>query len=195
MNEPHEMISTADNAGSKHIKKINLSQDFRRSGYFETGQLEKITDNVISAIKGGRFIAISGIVGSGKTTVLRQIQNRLKSETDVIVSRSYALEKHKVSLSTLFTALFLDLSNEDSRNLNVKVHKDNKKNTQELIRLIQDKGKNVVLLIDDAHDLPSHTVIDLKKLIKTINNIFSNAERIWFSVVLAGHPRVRLKVA
>lgn len=143
----------------------------------------------MAAVKEGKLVVISGMPRSGKTTIIRRLHDRLKFEEDIIVSKSYAVEKHRVTLSTLFMALYLDISDEEIDK--VKIHRDNEKNTKKLIRLIQDKGKNVVLLIDDAHAIQSQTLIDLKKLMETINSTISKAQ-LKFSVVLAGRKFKKL---
>jgi len=173
------------------MKHFNLTRDFKRAGYFETEHLRKIIDNIISAVKDGKLIAISGIVGSGKTTVLQQIQNTLKSEGDVIVSRSYSIEKNRLTLSTLVTALYLDLSNKKIGDINVKIPANHEKSTRKLISLIQDRGKSTVLFVDEAHDLHGQTLIGLKRLMESINNISTKTNKIKLAVVLAGHPKLK----
>lgn len=172
------------------MKHFHLTRDLRRAGYFETEQIRKTINNVISAIKEGKLIAISGIVGSGKTTVLHEIQNRLKSEDEVIVSRSYSIEKHRLTLSTLVTALYLDLSNKKIGDINVKIPSNHEKNARKLISLIREKGKTTVLFVDEAHDLHGQTLIGLKRLMESINNI-STRNKNKLSVVLAGHPKLK----
>ena len=46
-----------------------LARDFGQAGYFETEHSEQI----VSELK-GKLVALSGIVGCGKTTMLRRIQ-------------------------------------------------------------------------------------------------------------------------
>jgi len=170
---------------------FNLIRDFRHAGYFETEHLKKITSGIISAIKEGKLIAISGIVGSGKTTVLQRIQDKLKTEEDFIVSKSYSIEKHRVTLSTLVTALFLDLSNKKIGDINVKIPSNHEKSTRKLISIIQDRGKNTVLFVDEAHDLHGQTLIGLKRLMESINNVKPKSKKLKLSVVLAGHPKLK----
>jgi Ni2+-binding GTPase involved in maturation of urease and hydrogenase len=45
-------------------------------------------------------VALSGIVGSGKTTTLRRIQETLIQEKEILVAKSLAIEKSKINLST-----------------------------------------------------------------------------------------------
>jgi len=47
-----------------------LARDFGQSGYFETAQSQQTFKELRLAIKEGKLVALSGIVGSGKTTTL-----------------------------------------------------------------------------------------------------------------------------
>ena len=65
--------------------------------------------NIKAAIKSGGFIALTGVVGIGKTTTLRNIQKDLAEDSKIILSKSLATDKKRVSINTLYTALFTDL--------------------------------------------------------------------------------------
>ena len=45
-----------------------LARDFGQAGYFETGHSEQIVRELKHEIKVGKLVALSGIVGCGKTT-------------------------------------------------------------------------------------------------------------------------------
>ncbi|MBB5470943.1 type II secretory pathway predicted ATPase ExeA [Paraburkholderia sp. Clong3] len=53
-----------------------------------------------------------GVIGSGKTMMLRRLQQALEDEKRVTVSKSLAIEKHRIKLATFIAALFYDLSTE-----------------------------------------------------------------------------------
>ena len=89
-----------------------LARDFGQSGYFETAQSQQTFKELRLAIKEGKLVALSGIVGSGKTTTLRRIQDTLIQEKEILVAKSLAIEKSKINLSTLMMALFFDLATE-----------------------------------------------------------------------------------
>ena len=54
-----------------------LARDFGQAGYFETEHSEQIVSELKLEIKAGKLVALSGIVGCGKTTMLRRIQEAL----------------------------------------------------------------------------------------------------------------------
>src|SRR5258708_12855071 len=86
-----------------------LARDFGQAGYFETEHSEQIVSELKLEIKAGKLVALSGIVGCGKTTMLRRIQEALSQDKEILASKSLSLEKSQISLATLIMALFYDL--------------------------------------------------------------------------------------
>ena len=144
-----------------------------------TAPLEKLQNELCISIKqGGKLLAVPGVVRSGKTTFLQYLQNKFEQGGEIIVARSLALEKDKVKISTLMTALFLDLTTQKiSRIIDQKIIK--------LQKLIQEQGKPVVLFIDDAHDLNTHTLSSLPDFIETVN-----LQGGCLSILLMGQPQL-----
>jgi type II secretory pathway predicted ATPase ExeA len=128
------------------------------------------------------LVALSGIVGSGKTTALERLQRQLKQEKDVIVSRALAVDKERLSLGALIAALFYDLSKEKDG----KMPGQPERRERKLLSLIQRGRKPVVLFVDDAHGLPHQTLVRLKRLIEVVRQ-----DGGLLSVVLAGHPKLK----
>ncbi|SHN92370.1 hypothetical protein BHECKSOX_580 [Bathymodiolus heckerae thiotrophic gill symbiont] len=52
------------------------------------------------------MVALSGIVGSGKTTTLKAIRQELIKENEVLVSKSLSVEKGRVNLGTLILKVY-----------------------------------------------------------------------------------------
>ena len=48
-------------------------------------------------IKAGKLVALSGIVGCGKTTMLRRIQEALFQDKEILASKSLSLEKSQIN--------------------------------------------------------------------------------------------------
>jgi type II secretory pathway predicted ATPase ExeA len=156
-----------------------LSKDFDKSNFFMTENYENVLKSVKLAIKSGGLIALTGIVGIGKTSTLRRIQKEVTEENNILVAKSLTTDKKRVNINTLYTALFSDLS----------VEKDFKIPTQSEIRerklqgLFKKLKKPVALFIDEAHQLHWRTFIALKHLIETIED--GGAK---LAIVLVGHP-------
>ena len=89
-----------------------LTQPLSPAGDYATRHRQQRMTAIKSAILAGRLIALCGVSGSGKTVTLRRLQQQLKDENRVLVSKSLAVEKQSITLGTLITALFYDLSTE-----------------------------------------------------------------------------------
>ena len=76
----------------------------------ETEHSEQIVPELKLEIKAGKLLALSGIIGSGKSTMLRRTQEALAQDKEVFVSKSLSVEKGQISLATLIMALFYDLA-------------------------------------------------------------------------------------
>ena len=97
---------------SEVLDHFGFARDFYGAGYYETPYHRQVLQSLHGAIHAGRLIAFTGLVGSGKTLLLRQLRDNLVAEKRVTVSKSLAVDKERSSLATLITALFYDLSPE-----------------------------------------------------------------------------------
>jgi energy-coupling factor transporter ATP-binding protein EcfA2 len=143
-----------------------LARDFGQAGYFETEHSEQIVSELKLEIKAGKLVALSGIVGCGKTTMLRRIQEALSQDKEILASKSLSLEKSQISLATLIMALFYDLATEKD----FKIPTQPERRERALRDLIKKRQKPIALFIDDAHDLHSKTLIGLKRLIEVVRD-------------------------
>jgi hypothetical protein len=139
--------------------------------------------------------ALSGIVGCGKTTMLRRIQEALSQDKEILTSKSLSLEKSQISLATLIMALFYDLATEKD----FKIPTQPERQERALRDLIKKRQKPIALFIDDAHDLHSKTLIGLKRLIEVVRCLacrsnpnlitsgldFSSPSIVWLSIFLS----------
>jgi type II secretory pathway predicted ATPase ExeA len=159
-----------------------LARDLGKSGYFETVQSQQTFKELRLAIKDGKLVALSGIVGSGKSMTLQRIQDTLIQEKEILVAKSLAIEKSKITLATLMMALFLDLATDKDGRLPTQTER----RERALLELIRKRHKPIALFIDEAHDLHAKTLIGLKRLIEVVRNGGGT-----LSVVLAGHPKLK----
>jgi type II secretory pathway predicted ATPase ExeA len=159
-----------------------LARDLGKSGYFETVQSQQTFKELRLAIKDGKLVALSGIVGSGKSMTLQRIQDTLIQEKEILVAKSLAIEKSKINLATLMMALFLDLATDKDGRMPTQTER----RERALLELIRKRHKPIALFIDEAHDLHAKTLIVLKRLIEVVRNGGGT-----LSVVLAGHPKLK----
>jgi type II secretory pathway predicted ATPase ExeA len=163
------------------MQHFGLVVPLSQAGYYETAHHKDLMKDVRGAIHEGRLIAVCGVVGSGKTVMLRRLQHVLEDEKKVTVSKSLAIEKHKIKLDTLIAALYYDLSTGKQ----VRIPSGEKRE-RDLSDLVRKNTRPVVLFVDEAHDLNGHTLTGLKRLVELIED-----GRGRLSVVLAGHPKLR----
>jgi len=164
------------------MEHYGLVKPLSQAGYYETSHHQQMLRDIRGSILEGRLIAVCGVVGSGKTVTMRRLQQQLKEENRILVSKSLAVEKHNVKLGTLITALFLDLSTE--KQLHIPTHGE--KRERDLRELVKKSKRPVALFIDEAHDLNGHTLTGLKRLMEVVEDGEGR-----LSVVLSGHPKLR----
>ena len=159
-----------------------VHRDFRHAGYFEPEAQQQLSAALKAAIKQGQLIAVAGIVGRGKTTLLHRVQDELMREKEVLVARSLAVEKDRVELRTLIMAWFYDLATEKD----VKIPAQPETRERQLLDLISKRRKPIALFIDEAHALPGKTLTELKRLLELVHQ---QGDRL--TVILAGHPKLQ----
>ena len=160
----------------------SLTRNFQGAGYFETEHHQQIFKELKTAIKQGQMVALSGIVGCGKTTTLKAIRDELTREKEVLGSKSLSVEKGQVNLGTLILALFYDLATEKD----FKIPTQSERRERTLQELIRKRQKPIALFVDEAHDLHSKTLIGLKRLIEVVQD----GDGV-LSIILAGHPKLK----
>jgi type II secretory pathway predicted ATPase ExeA len=161
---------------------FGLTREFHTAGYFETEHHTQLIKDVKSAVYGGRLIALSGIVGCGKTMLLTKLRQELAREDKVVVSKSLSVDKARTTITLLIAALFYDLSPDKDP----KIAKQGERRERDLQDLFRRGRKPVVLFVDEAHDLHGKTLIGLKRLMEVIADGGGS-----LSIVLAGHPKLR----
>lgn len=164
------------------MEHYGLIEEFRRAGYFETADQQQMFKDIKADIYSGKLIALTGIIGCGKTVTLRKLEESLNQEGRVLVSKSLSVDKSRSTLSTLIAALFYDLSPDKD----VRIPGQGEKRERELRDLIKKGKKPVVLFVDEAHDLHSTTLTGLKRLIEMVED--GNGT---LSIVLAAHPKLK----
>lgn len=164
------------------MQHYGLTIPFNQAGYYETAHHKQLMKDIRSSISEGCLIAVCGVVGSGKTMMMRRLQQALETEKRIIVSQSLAIERHNIKLATLIAALFYDLSSEKQ----IKIPTQNEKRERSLQELVKKNKRPVALFVDEAHDLNAHTLTGLKRLMELVES--GNGH---LSIVLAGHPKLR----
>ena len=133
----------------------------------------------VEAQKG--FIVITGEVGTGKTTTLREF---LLQSTDDTLEPIYVFDPY-LSFEELLRSMLLDMGEE------VEDTSPSRMLVQLQHRLIEEyeDGRDVVLLIDEAQNMPVET---LEKL-RVISNLETNDDKL-IQIVLIGQPELDEKL-
>lgn len=161
-----------------------LARPFQGAGNFATEHQAMIVREVCAAVQTGRLVVVSGLVGSGKTHLLRRIEDELTRAGKVTLAKSLAVDKRRTSLTSLIEALFYDLSTGDRAQ--VKIPKQAERRERDLRDLMKKARHPVVLVVDEAHDLHHKTLTGLKRLMEVVADA-----GVLLSVLLVGHPRLR----
>lgn len=164
------------------MQHYGLTLPLNQAGYFENAHHQQLIKDIKGAIFEGRLIALCGVIGSGKTVMLRRLQHIMEAEKKITVSKSFAIEKHSIKLATFIAALYYDLSTEKQ----VRIPTQGEKRERDLRELVRKNKRPVALFVDEAHDLNGHTLTGLKRLMELVEDGDGP-----LSVVLAGHPKLR----
>jgi len=165
-----------------HYGLIREISSISQIAYFETTQLQQVVTELKLAIKDSKLIVLAGMVGTGKTTMLQQIQDLLEQDKAILIANSLALDVSQVTPATLVQTLFSELAI-DKDDPMPKVVGLRERALRDLIRK---RKKPVALFIDDAHQLSSKTLIALKRLMEIVRSGKGT-----LSIVLAGHPKLK----
>jgi type II secretory pathway predicted ATPase ExeA len=94
------------------MEHFGLRTSLRQVGYFSTEHHQQILNDLHVATRGGGLIALTGVVGSGKTVLLGSTIDQLRHEGDVEVAESLVFDVPRVTLTTLKLAHSIAFSGE-----------------------------------------------------------------------------------
>jgi len=128
-----------------------------------------------------QMAALVGDVGSGKTTILSKVIDQMESNRQYRIVRIYSISRKRLTGSQLCDALLEDLIGRTCFNgMELKGRM-----IREALGDAAASGHKVSLIIDDAHELPTQTMKDLKKL----HEIKGKYKEV-LSIILAGQAQL-----
>jgi type II secretory pathway predicted ATPase ExeA len=164
------------------MEHFGLRKSLRHVDAFETEHHTQLLKDLKAAIHEGGIVALTGVVGTGKTWLLWRIQDQLRQEGQIEVSESLVFDVLRVTVNTLKLALYYDLATEKDGDLTGKPEKSERA----LMNVLRRCQKPIALFIDDAHDLHGQTLRSLKQLLEK-----TGRRGVRLTLVLAGHPRLK----
>ena len=84
------------------MEHFGIKKYFRDADFFETDTAKRLFRQLKKIIPEGQLIALTGVVGIGKTTYLEKIQKQLAAEENVIVYYSPGDENDCPELNSLY---------------------------------------------------------------------------------------------
>lgn len=119
-----------------------------------------IREAMYQTAKHGGFLAVVGESGAGKTTLRRDLVDRVNREgNDVVVIQPRIIDKTKLSAGQICDAIICDISSEaPKRSLEAKARQ-----IETLLKNASRGGASHVLMIEEAHDLNIQTLKYLKR--------------------------------
>lgn len=164
------------------LEEYNLIKPLSEAGFYATDKIKRLHEKIKNlALSYGNLIAVSGTVGSGKTTFINELMHDLKKDGKCIVSYSYSSDREGVNVKTLLTALLIDVNKSDKPSPTGYETRD-----RHLVKLMEGNNKPVVLFIDEAQDLHGNTLSALKKLSE-----MAKLSRQTLTIILAGQPKLK----
>lgn len=154
-----EMITEDTKRHFKLFRNPFIGDVEKSADIYKSDEHLYIEMTMIDAAKHGGFVAIIGEVGSGKTTMRREVMDQLKKDSNVQVIFPQIIDKGRINAGSICDAIIMDLSDEKPR---IKLEQK----TRQVQKLLMDRsqaGYQACLIIEEAHDLTTQTLKYLKR--------------------------------
>ncbi|MDQ5916396.1 MAG: biosis protein MshM, partial [Pseudomonadota bacterium] len=150
--------------------------------FFAGGNRGSTLDALVHAITHDEgIVKVSGEVGSGKTMLCRMLLERLPEHVETVYLANPSLSRDEI-LFAIADELGMPLP-EGRAHLLLRA-------LQERLIEIYAAGKQVVVLIDEAHAMPAETLEEIRLL----SNLESNRHKL-LQIVLFGQPELDIRLA
>jgi type II secretory pathway predicted ATPase ExeA len=166
---------------SDGMEPLGLSKSLRHVDACETDPHRQRLQARTVAIHEGGIMALTGMVGRGKTVCLGRLQEQRRQEGQIAVAEALPVDVPRVNLATLTRALYYAWATDPAGALPRKTDKSERACMQVLRRCPKPSG----LLVEDGHEVPGQTRRGLKQLREKTRRRGAR-----LTMVFAGHPRL-----
>lgn len=149
--------------------------------YMSARHAEALAHLLYGITEAGGFIQLTGEVGTGKTTVVRSLLERMPGHADVAVILNPQLSPLQFVL-TICEELGIFLREDDTTSLKDLIDVLNK-------RLLDShsKGRRVVVIVDEAQNLSPETL----EQVRLLTNLETASQKL-LQIILIGQPELRV---
>lgn len=154
-----EMVNTETLRHFKMFRNPFVGDVEKSADIYKSDEHHYIEMAMLDAAKHGGFLAVIGEVGSGKTTMRREVMEQLKKDSNVMTIFPQIIDKGRITAGSICDAIVMDLSEEKPK---VKLEAK----TRQVQKLLMDRsraGYQACLIIEEAHDLTTQTLKYLKR--------------------------------
>lgn len=154
---------------------------------FENPALQDLRYSIEDCLANHKFIALVGAVGSGKTSLVNDIEKNLRRNESNIVIRPQFFAPEKINKNTMVEALIRDMTGGTEG-----ACRSYEKSADKFMRTYRrqaESGKNFIVIIDNAHELQPGAFNFLKR----VYDIELDEEQV-MSVILVGETGLRREI-
>ena len=128
----------------------------------DTKEMSRAEKKIMNAVDKGGWIAVTGMVGSGKSTLIKKVEAKLARRRDVVIVKPRTIEKQFLGASHVCDSILQDLGTN-----NVLTHRTLEFKARLVGRTLEEAykdNKRVIVLIDEAHLLRPDALLALKRI-------------------------------
>ena len=153
----------------------------------EAPGIKYILRTLNDAIHYQQWIALTGDIGAGKSTILKTFLQRKAEEPDTVIWRPEFADPEKLTIQNIFTWIVSEHEQKPKQN-NTSLQRQIKK----ILLERNHAGEQIALIIDEAHHLGKRTMSALKNLWE-LSDDDKPLDRL-LSIILVGQPQLKKRL-
>lgn len=163
----------------------------RRENLVKTKTYDYYKDVITSAIYDRSWIAISGVIGSGKTETTYAILDGWRDRRDTRVIDVFSPDRSGIKIAHVMNSIIYQLGQEFIASTSPRRDMEARAmQTLNVLSSARKNGVNVVIVVDEAHELHGNTL----KAIKRLREHRFRGERNLATFIMIGQPGLQAKL-